>query len=417
MIIKLRYWVLLLTICSSCARKYSTHYLTANEILYTETLEKNANDCTDFENYAPDGFSQMHYLRINFHVMRTSDGKENFTESEARSYIKDLVSIANYKLSVNAKMNLPEGNTTPVLPVSYRMVLTGDPKTGSDGIYFHDDDSTCWFLKNKKSGLYSLGDQTPFKYAIGEDSILNIYLIEHHHDSIAANPDYHASTSGASFSHNIKIFGAYYNLKEKDKGTSHYAGLLNHEIGHTLGINHTWRSDDGCDDTPKNPGCWEQTTTPPCDGIISNNMMDYNGCQCAITPCQLAKIHYNFWKEKSSQRTVLQDRWCDYDSTIAIVIPKDSSVVWYEGREFNCNIIVSEGASLTIQCLLALPGDAKIIVKPTGKLIIDGGTIGSRCNALWDGIEIWQSTKFGLSGQVEIRNHGKLESIKNSSGF
>ena len=57
-----------------------------------------------------------------------------------------------------------------------------------------------------------------------------------------------------------------------------------HELGHSLGLLHTWNQDDGCDDTPRNAGCWGDT--------CSNNMMDYNASQSALTACQLGIIHY-----------------------------------------------------------------------------------------------------------------------------
>jgi len=170
--------------------------------------------------------------------------------------------------------------------------------------------------------------------------------------------------------------------------------------------------DDGCDDTPKNPGCWSNTGTPPCDGITSNNMMDYNACQCAITPCQLAKIHYNFWKENSSQRTALLNNWCAYDSVNEIVIPKDETIIFENSRELNTDVIISEGATLEVRCILALPTGAKIVVKPTAKLIVNGGIITSRCGGLWNGIEIWQSKKLGLAGIVEFANGGSVDNVK-----
>ncbi len=62
-------------------------------------------------------------------------------------------------------------------------------------------------------------------------------------------------------------------------------GVLNHEIGHTLGLHHTWNSsddifyDNNCSDTPINDNCWNlDEDDDECDEImeVSNNVMDYN---------------------------------------------------------------------------------------------------------------------------------------------
>jgi len=87
------------------------------------------------------------------------------------------------------------------------------------------------------------------------------------------------------------------------------ATLLAHELGHNLGLRHTWNQSDGCDDTPMNPyhldrsatsfQCWalNEPANGKCDEIekCSNNLMDYNAYQNALTECQVVKIHYNIY--------------------------------------------------------------------------------------------------------------------------
>jgi hypothetical protein len=69
------------------------------------------------------------------------------------------------------------------------------------------------------------------------------------------------------------------------------ANLLNHELGHSLGLLHTWSGNDGCNDTPNNPNCWNVNEPPGCTPL-SNNFMDYNACGCATTICQVNRMHY-----------------------------------------------------------------------------------------------------------------------------
>lgn len=69
------------------------------------------------------------------------------------------------------------------------------------------------------------------------------------------------------------------------------ASLSAHELGHTLGLDHTWSVDDGCNDTPNNPNCWNVNEPAGCTPL-SNNLMDYNAGQNALTICQTNRMHY-----------------------------------------------------------------------------------------------------------------------------
>jgi hypothetical protein len=226
------------------------------------------------------------YVRVNIHFMLKADGTGNFNEiddgkgnTQLNGYrrAERVIQIANEEVVKNAKMWLPAGNKTPVMPTRLQYVLTG--------VYFHRDD-----------------------YYYGREFIVN--------------PDYHVDPA--------HCYNYYFNyIKGKDlngwgelggnvASSSDYgayvkypdwiwaaASLFNHEIGHCLGLNHVWNADDGCDDTPlstvfDNYGnrsqCWSQNpdTTHPCNRWenISNNVMDYNQWYPhAYTPCQIKKIH------------------------------------------------------------------------------------------------------------------------------
>ena len=59
--------------------------------------------------------------------------------------------------------------------------------------------------------------------------------------------------------------------------------------------------------------------------------------------------------------------------------------------KFYQDIVIKSGNTLTVQCEVQFVPDAKIIVEPGAKLIIDGGklTNDNYYRTFWQGIEVW----------------------------
>ncbi|MFI5171853.1 MAG: reprolysin-like metallopeptidase [Chitinophagales bacterium] len=412
--------IIILLLCS--CNKFIIRYAGEADVL-NQDLPFVEPGCKFSENYITDpshpSATPVRYIRINFHIMQRSDGSGSFNEAEGKKFCRELVEQSNYRWANNFQMNLPVGNSTPALPIQIRVVLQKDITTGDDAIYFHKNDSLAFWNRSLKKGYASLSDKTVInKYTIGTDSIINLFLMEHDPDSIGSKTYGDATLSGISFVGSIKLFSFHYQhttVKYRDDGTpfTHDAlflsKLMNHEIGHSLGINHTWAWDDGCDDTPKNPGCWSETGVSPCDGVISNNMMDYNWSQQAVSPCQIGKIQYNFYKDDYAIRKFAIPYWCEYHSMERIIIYKNENVVWNGGKDLWGDIELRSGATLTIRCMISLPEEAKIMIKPGAKLIIDGGTITNRCGDKFDGIQIYRNRKTDEIGQIIISNNGSIQ--------
>jgi hypothetical protein len=228
-----------------------------------------------------------------------------------------------------------------------------------------------------------------------KDTVINVILIEHHPDSLKS-PTYKASNDGVGMGGWAKVTGSYHLWKYPQVvngdtikfGSWNMSGLFIHELGHCLGLQHTWAGNDGCDDTPKNPGCWNYGE-PPCD-VVSNNVMDYNAYQDAITPCQLAKVNHNFFRDAGQRRFINED-WCKTDNSNYII---RGNVTWSRLVDMQGNILIRDKSALTIECDLSLPPGAKIILQPKATLILNGGSITTRCTAgEWNGIEIMISKK------------------------
>lgn len=342
-------------------------------------------------------------IRVLFHIMNNSRGDGNFNKTEASKFFKNLMDGANDHLKNNLKMNLPEGHNIPVYPINYayKKALVPEDEDG-DGILHHYDDALYFFVnKGRNRNNYQRGVIS--KYNVGEDSVINVYVMPHHPDSVASET-YKVTNAGIALGNSVKIAGIY----ETDGEPWQFQSLLNHEIGHVLGLRHSWEKYDGCDDTPEHPNCYGRTDVPPCDGLISNNMMDYNNSQRALSPCQIGTIHRNLNREYSSQRKLIIKNWCKLDTSFTIKI--EDSVEWKGSKDLLHSISVENGGVLSINCRISMPENAEIRVKAGGKLILDGARIHNDCGLNWRGIYI--EKKGNQQGQVNYQGDVLIENTE-----
>ncbi len=377
---------LFLLALAACQPKMIIRQLTEADVIRMDRANEmpKRKDCHQLDGYNPGAYSSpIRYVRVNFHFMNCSDSSANYSIKTGTHFAEDIVTHSNSDLSKNAPMNLPLGNTTPVYPTQYRYVLTPQKDVpGDKGIYFHYDDELYYFIHE---GRYrnSTSKKVLEKYCISPDSVLNVFIMPHHPDSVKSKT-YRERQTGIAIGTSVKVSGI---VEKKKYQPWLFRGLLNHEIGHVLGIHHTWRSNDGCDDTPKNPNCWHGTNDgSPCDSLNSNNVMDYNLNQNSWTPCQLSKIHRNFANRSSKQRKLLIRNWCTLDTMQNISI-KDS-VNWTVARDLSGHVKVESGGVLTISCRTSFPKEGQITIMPGGQLILQEAFLHSDCGGSWAGIKL-----------------------------
>lgn len=376
-----------------------------------------SSECKESINYVPDLDNPEHtptrYVKVNVHVMDNDDGTLMMPDRIARQIVKLMIDSANVRLKDNRKMRLPRDKDNPVYETRFQYVLTPDPsQKGDDGVYFHDDSEMCYFNSDRKSKdeTHNMFSKKQYdKYGVQKEDVLNIFMMEHHPDSIATrgkkrNRKKYQKVLGVGYKHWVKLTGfapMYERTVKQDKASreyktsvevvaNFYSRLLNHEIGHSLGLGHTWSTNDGCDDTPKNNNCWYRVKgSRNCDwDDLSNNVMDYNAFMAAYSACQIGRVHYNFSKENSSQRGLLRPDWCSYQAEEKIVIKSGENVVWNDAKDFPSDIVVEKNANLEINCVVSLPEGAKVIVEEKGNLHLGPNAhITNRCGGSWGGIE------------------------------
>ncbi len=390
-IITIAFFLLSLTACNN---KVQTLALDSLPTIATQQESPGyERPCLDANNYAPDEYSEERTVRVNVHFMTNPEETANFTLEDGKTFVRHVINNANDRLGKNKKMNLPVGNTTPVLDPTFRYKVVGT-KPGDDGYYYHKDEEHYYFMnKGKKKNNYKKA--VIKKYAISDDTILNIFVISHPQDSLKSK-SYKATGTGIALGTSLKISGFYSHRHNKPHN---FGTLLNHEIGHVLGLAHSWTKYDGCDDTPVHPNCWDPNSGPPCDGTYSNNVMDYNRSQMAYTPCQLGKIHKGFNRLGSKTRPLVYDDWCKPISNRPIIIT--SSIDWKGDRDIRRDIIVKAGGRLDLHCRLSLAAGRKIIVEQGGELHLHSyATLHNSCGDQWGGIEVL--TKKDLTKQLYI---------------
>jgi hypothetical protein len=182
------------------------------------------------------------------------------------------------------------------------------------------------------------------------------------------------------------------------------------------GTNHILKEQDNLDDTapwPQNWGCWNTDT-------CSNNIMDYNSSEHSLSAWQIGRIHAFLMNLDPGQVwQALEPDHCTYHASEKITIDSGEIYTWKGEKWLKGDLVIKKGGSLTIQCKVSLPKDARVTVEGGGKFTLDGGTLTNVCNDLWKGVYVLGDNTKPQSdtlaqGRIIMKNGAVIEQANNA---
>jgi hypothetical protein len=370
--------------------QFDCHYdevansISSNLSVGAAQISQNTNGCHDILKYIPghqlpvNQFGDL-TIRVSVIIVQNSLGVSCQFDNYQADYNQMLANINNNLTDFFANIQpslFP--NPNPTLEQTNAKI-----KFELDDVYYVQDDQMA--LINSTSGI------TPIYNLHGKKKATTLNLIITNSD-----PSEFDFGWGIGYAAN-SLRGSYIGMvgigpMVRGSGTYLPPQLLGHEVGHTLGLNHSWISP-----TISNPQ-FDDMHAAIKGG--SNNVMDYNwGNMNYFSPKQVANmrrvlensfvtLNGNFdnqvgYDNQKAHTGVLKE--CE-KHLMPYYVYEDE--VWEKAMVLGRDVIVANGYKLTIKCKVSMAEGAGIIVEPGGKLLLDGALLTNSCNKYWRGIRL-----------------------------
>ncbi len=395
------YLLFLLFALSACTQSVTSRLAESTDWIILEDTGEQTN-CNASANYEIDtthlDFWPIKYVRLGLHVMDRTSRPFSFDTINGPDQLKTLIKMSNDILAKRQHLLLPKDNNYPALTTRMRYEISPDVDPTKDGIYFHYDEEMPYHMHNGK--FQNRGDGKIFnKYKYRNDSILNVFFIAHHPDSVASKT-YGTGNAGVAFgSRYLKMVGHWHDFQKPWEVRK----TLLHEISHIYKLNHSWIKNDGCDDTPVHKNCWNYNSPAGCTEV-SNNIMDYSALSIAFSPCQVGRMHAAMSREKSKARAYVKPNWCEGTNQHAEL--QDSFVLRRE-TDLEGDLTLLPGSYLEVRCRLSIPKGHRITVLPGATLALAGGRIHNSCGFKWEGIFVERTKR--RHGNLILMGGGSIE--------
>lgn len=294
----------------------------------------NCEDWDDYQNITVSN-TPIKTIRVTIHVFQKTDGTGNFAPYNSGGnptddwwWLKGLVEDASATFGSLPQMNMP----------------TNSPYITDSRIRFTVAQIMVWTNDN-------LWDKSDYRSSDTDGNTLYNHIITQSgvnfkHNSIhflLPGETYTYQQGGATITpgggrasgfgdKKWMMLSNVFHFHMQNPSTYWPVGLVRHEFGHNLGLFHTWAGNDNCDDTPRNPcnlannpqgfeQCWNLNSPSGscCDQIteVSNNVMDYNASQGALTQCQIERMHWHLLGNKGNVKDVVVETITASNPTIS----------------------------------------------------------------------------------------------------
>lgn len=374
--------------------------------------------CTNLSDYIQPNTTLV--FNVNFHFFRPTAQSPNY--NGPRDYYKNVKAadcdsilkyvnqrMANLRQQPDIPANPPASSSFKGAKVQYNLAKdvynVGTLHVTQPHVYFHVNDS-AWLSP------YGFNTWAYNRYAVNAGSEINIFFTA---DS--------AVLTGGVGRYGHLVMSSFPWTPGQWCGTcaqQTFIGTLVHELGHTAGLlGHTnsqsswginmpaycYYPDGGTTDYYKETSgpCWGNVNSVSQGGCGSNNIMGYNNDRTYLSPNQLGSFFYSVYGGINTRFTNAAypvDR-CVYDSSQTIKITRDTA--WGNATLVSGDVVIETGRTLTVYCTVVFSTGSRLLVKPGGRLILDGGTLTTNCG-FWEGVQVWgnssQSQQFYLHSQM-----------------